>query len=118
MTSGDLRLYGWLLASLSTPESVVRELADTAEARTLQRVCEDLRQLAADGKVTSEDDRFVWTETRQPSFADRVADVLRVEPLTFARLRVVMDAGAAELKAVLTSGRFRERSMRWHVGQA
>lgn len=116
MTPADLRLYGWLLALPSSPASIVAELAGTAEERTLQRVHEDLRILATDGKAAPELGGFVWVETTRPmTLEDRVAVALSVEPLTIARLRVVVSAGLAELKAVLTCGRFRERSMRWHV---
>jgi len=117
VTPADLRLYGWLLALPSSPASIVAELAGTAEERTLQRVCEDLRTLVADGKAAPECGGFVWAETRIPALdlLTRISDLLRVEPLRLWQIMRVLSASAADVKSALVHGPFRERSQRWHV---
>ena len=117
MTPGDLRLYGWLLQTPATPESIVRELAGTVEDRNLQRVNEDLRHLVVGGQVTPIAGRFVWSEARDESrsMTEQIADVLRIAPLTIQQLMRALSSPISPIREALAHGPFRELSQRWHV---
>lgn len=116
MTPADLRLYGWLLARPSTAASVVAELSGTAEERTLQRVHEDLRALVEAGRVTHEAGGLVWCEARcGRSVVERIADLLRIGPMSLSEIARTIGATFPEVKTALVRGAFRERSLRWHL---
>jgi len=117
-TIGELRLYGWALERPTTLARVVAELAGTVEARTPERVREDLRALVSAGYAASYVGGVVWVgeagRLRGQTIGDRVEELLQLGPRTFSQIVRALMTPPSATKTALASGPFRERAGRWH----
>lgn len=117
-TIAELRLWEWALEKPTTLARVVAELAGTIEARTPERVREDLRGLVGAGYAASYVGGVVWVgeagKARGATISDRIEELLQFGPRSFSQITRALMTPNAATKSALVAGPFRERAGRWH----
>lgn len=117
-TPAELRIYEWALEKPTTLARVVAEFAGTLEARTPERVREDLRGLVAAGYAAGFCGGVVWVgeagKIKAQTIADRIEELLQFGPRTLAQILRTLMTPASATKTALAAGPFRERAGRWH----
>jgi hypothetical protein len=117
-TIAELRLWEWALEKPTTLARVVAELAGTIEARTPERVREDIRGLVAAGYAASYIGGVVWVgeagRLRGQTIGERIEEILQIGPRTFGQIIRALMTPPSATKSALTKGPFRERAGRWH----
>lgn len=118
-TLAELRLYEWALEKPMTLARVVSELAGTIEARSPERVREDLRGLVGSGYAASYVGGVVWVgeagKLRGRTIGDRIEELLQLGARTLPQITRALMTPNGATKSALVAGPFRERSGRWHL---